>query len=100
MSDLRTIHFNAIKATLAGKCQRVHDALGARPPCTAKELADAMQWEVTSVRPRLTQLKDVGLVETTGERRNSENVFRYVSRATAELRAAHTSDTIKQLALF
>jgi transcription initiation factor IIE alpha subunit len=93
-TDLRKPQWLEIRDTLAGKCQRVHDALGAHNRFTAKELSVAMGWEVTSVRPRITQLKDAGLVEETGERRNGEHVFRYVSLATAEQRARAMSESM------
>lgn len=89
MSDLRPVHYAEVADSLRGKCNDVHQALGFCQPTalTATELATRMDWEITSVRPRLTQLKAAGLVEATGERRNHEHVFRFVSLAEAQRRA-------------
>lgn len=36
---------------------------------TADEVAELLRWEVTSVRPRVTQLAAAKLIEETGEKR-------------------------------
>jgi len=86
-TDLRRIHFAEIRDYLQGRRQIVHDRLAIHSPCTAIELAAAMQWDKTSIRPRLTELQQAGLAEPTGERRNCEHVWRWVALATAEARA-------------
>lgn len=99
MNDLRPVHFSEIADTLSGKRVDVHQALGSQlRPCTPKELAGKMGWDVTSVRPRLTELRQAGLVETTGDRRNGEHVFRFVSLAEAQRRAAPKQETQLTLA--
>jgi hypothetical protein len=59
--------------------------LGA-PGATGSELAAKMGRSVLSVRPRLTELRQMHLLETTGERRAGEHVLRAVDRAEAERR--------------
>lgn len=103
-TDLRSVHYETIAETLRGKCALVHAALSNLPPQTPTELAEWMKWQVTSVRPRLTQLRAAGLVELTGLRRNHEHVVRAVSRQEAERRAreaeaARLSQAAEQLPL-
>jgi DNA-binding MarR family transcriptional regulator len=45
------------------------------PASTPTELAGVMGWDKTSVRPRLTELVDMGRATTTGTRRDSQHVF-------------------------
>ena len=42
-----------------------------RCPCTADEVARIMQRHILSVRPRVTELKRMGLIEDSGERRKN-----------------------------
>lgn len=84
MTDLRPVHYSEIAGSLKGKAEEVHSMLTRFGQCTPKELAKAYGWEVTSVRPRLTELRNAGLVETTGNRRAGEHIFRAVSLAEAQ----------------
>lgn len=85
-TDLRSVHYETVRETLTGKCALVHAALSNLPPQTPTELAEWMKWQVTSVRPRLTQLRAAGLVEITGLRRTNEHVVRAISRQEAAFR--------------
>ncbi len=103
MSDLRSIHWRDIRDTLCGKRMTVHSRLALAGCVTGTELANLMQWQVTSVRPRLTELQQAGLAEPTGERRNGEHVWKWVALATAEARARADQErpaNTQQLALF
>lgn len=103
MSDLRSIHWRAIRDHLQGRRQVVHDRLGLVREATGTELANLMGWPVTSIRPRLVELRDAGLCEATGERRNHEHVWRFVPLALAEQRARVEQErvtTTQQMALF
>lgn len=103
MSDLRKPHWLDIRDTLQGKRQVVHDRLMIHGPCTARELADAMNWDKCSCRPRLCELHHAGLAEPTGERRNGEHVMRGVPLSVAEARAREVemrAMTSQQLPLF
>lgn len=83
-TDLRSVHWREIKDHINTMRRRVHDKLGILREATAKEIAEYMATDKTSVRPRLTELVQLGLAAETGARRNSEHVFRYVSVAVAE----------------
>ncbi len=85
MKDLRTAHWQEIRDTVTGKREQVYLALCTHGPCTARELADAMRWDKTSVRPRLTELCDAYHAQATGERRNGEHVFAALSQSEAHL---------------
>jgi predicted transcriptional regulator len=74
-TDLRYPHYQEVLPTLSGKRLEVYTAMLAFGPCTPKELAQRMGWDKTSVRPRLTELKDMGKVEATGDRRDGEHEF-------------------------
>lgn len=101
MSDLRRTHYAEIRDRLQGRRQIVHDRLRIHSPCTGSELARAMGWPVTSLRPRLCELQHLGLANATGNRRNGEHVFAYVSLARAEEMARMAAErpvTANQLA--
>lgn len=46
---------------------------------TAKEVAELLGEEITSIRPRLTELKARNLIEETGERSKGQNVYTAVA---------------------
>ena len=48
------------------------------------ELALRLNWDKCSVRPRLTELSELGCAATNGERRNAEHVYKFVPLALAE----------------
>lgn len=54
---------------------RVMDIL-ANNASTAKEVAKALGEEITSVRPRLTELKLIGKIGESGIRRNKQHVWK------------------------
>ena len=100
MNDLRYVHFSEIRNFLNPMRRRVHEKLGLLQRATAKEIAEYMGADKCSVRPRLTELYQLGLAEETGVRRNNEHEFRYVSLADAERnRQAATQTNEKQLQL-
>ena len=103
MTDLRPIHYRDIRDRLQGRRQVVHDRLGIVREATGTELARMMGWPVTSIRPRLVELRDAGLCEATGERRDHEHVWRFVPLAVAEARAREVEQramTAQQMPLF
>jgi hypothetical protein len=53
--------------------KRCLDALKARGPSTADELASAIGESVLSVRPRVTELKELGMARDTGQRRENRS---------------------------
>lgn len=42
---------------------------------TAKEVAELLGEEITSIRPRISELKERNLVEETGERSKGQNIY-------------------------
>ncbi len=96
-ADLRTIHWREIRDHLNPMRRRVHEKLGLLQKATAKELAEYMALDKCSVRPRLTELQQLGLAEPTGIRRNGEHEFRFLSMAEAEARRQAAGVEEKQL---
>lgn len=60
---------DAVMPGMGTRCAAVLEALGAfgGVGATADEVADALGLIATQVRPRITQLADIGLIEQTGE---------------------------------
>lgn len=76
--DLRIEHYREVLPTLTGKRAEVYQNLVAFGPSTPCELAARMGWDKCSVRPRLTELVDMGRAQTTGDRREHQYVFEAV----------------------
>ena len=97
-ADLRSVHWREIRDYINPMCHNIHEKMRLLQKATGSELANHFGLPVTSVRPRMTNLRDLGLVEETGVRRNNEHEFRYVSLADAERnRQAATQTNEKQL---
>lgn len=97
-TDLRKVHYREIAVHLNPMRRRVHEKLGYLGRATAKELAEYMATDKCSVRPRLTELYQLGLAEETGVRRNGEHEFRFVGLVEAESRRrCETEQTSNQL---
>lgn len=59
---------------------------------TADEVAGCLGWHVTTVRPRITELKQKGILEQTGEERPTPlGMMAYVYRMTEVYRLAELS---------
>lgn len=56
--------------------KRVYDALMFH--MTPKECAASLDIDINSVRPRITELKQRGMVKETGERRDRQHVYKSV----------------------
>lgn len=84
MKDLRPIYYHEAKDRLIGNRLNVYDALRNYGPPTGTELAKCMGWQVTSVRPRLCELREMRFAETTGVRRDGEHEFRALSHMEAQ----------------
>lgn len=61
---------------LTGAREDVYRALFRNGPSTCIELSSIMGWAVTSVRPRMTELRKMFHAVATGQRRNKEHEFR------------------------
>lgn len=90
-NDLRAIGFSEVRGRITGNRLEVYSRLLAHGPATGSELAAVMGWEVTSVRPRLTELCDLHHATATGKRRMCEREFSALSTPQAE--ALHESAT-------
>jgi hypothetical protein len=88
-TDLRPVGFYEMRERITGNRLEVYARLLDNGPATGSELAAAMGWPVTSVRPRLTELLDLLHAEPTGKRRNSEHEFRALTASQAQ--AAHAA---------
>lgn len=82
--DYRTATWKQIKRRLDANRMTVWLALQDHGPATTRNLAAKMKWEVTSVRPRVTELFKLGfavLVQQDGKtlRRDNEGVYRALS---------------------
>lgn len=54
----------------------VYEALLKHGPCTTRELATAMERDLLTVRPRVTELLELGLVALVGDERTHEGTYR------------------------
>ena len=75
MKDLRPVYFHECVQRLVSNRLAVYDELLAAGPCTGTELSRVIGWPVTSIRPRLTELRESYWVFETGIRRNGEHEF-------------------------
>lgn len=98
-TDLRNIHYREIRDFLNPMRRRVHEKLGLIRRATAKELAEYMNLDKCSVRPRLTELQHLGLAELTGIRRNGEHEFRFIGLVEAQERRQEAMEQEQQLTL-
>lgn len=88
MQDLRPIYYHENRLRLVGNRLEVFNALKSGP-ATAKELASRIGWDVTSVRPRLTELRKIDAAIETGVRRNGEHEFRVAFQEADTFRLEH-----------
>lgn len=85
--DYRDTTFRDIQARVHGDRASVLEALQLHGPATTRDLARAMEWDVLSVRPRVTELVQLGLAELVPEqdgRVSREGSYRALSTAEAE----------------
>jgi len=60
--DYRNATWDGIQNKIVGNRRAVLDALREHGPCTTRELAAAMDWDILNVRPRVTELVQIGFV--------------------------------------
>ena len=65
-SDVRNLSWAEVQGRLTADRQRVYAGLGRFGVCTTRVLAGFMGMDVLSVRPRITELCELGLVECVG----------------------------------
>lgn len=74
-AEIRDLNFEQLKDRLEGLRAAVHSALQLHGPCTTRELAARSGIDLLSVRPRVTELVELGFAECT-RREGGEGVYR------------------------
>ena len=81
--DFRTETWERVKARLTVDRLRVHDLFAKYGPCTTRELSERSTMSILSVRPRTTELAQLGLVALVG-RQDCQGVYAAISMEDAE----------------
>lgn len=82
--DLRNRTFAEIKDGLSAKRMEVYQALWKHGPCTNRELAERMGWDLNSVAPRVSNLFKDGLARMTGEDQHKRGIYEAIDLDEAE----------------
>jgi predicted transcriptional regulator len=62
--------------------EEIYAALEIHGPCTTRQLAHAMNRDILNVRPRVTELFQIGMAEVVGG--TTEGIYKAVSQFTAQ----------------
>lgn len=81
-TEIRDLNWHDIQAQVTGLRETVYAALLLHGPCTTRQLAEASGISILTVRPRVTELCDLGFALCTG-REAKEGVYRAYTRAEA-----------------
>lgn len=81
--DYRLATFRDLQGRLVSLRASVYDALMEHGPCTTRELARACDIDLLTVRPRVTELVQLGFVECLDEH-GHEGRYRALTLAEAE----------------
>jgi predicted transcriptional regulator len=95
-TEIRNKHFAEIRATLSDRREAVYCAWVIHGPCTTRMLAQLSGIDLLNVRPRTTDLCDLGLVECVGTAKG-EGVYK--ARKQAEWESWRDRNTGKQMEL-
>lgn len=99
--DYRNATWDDVRSRLTTDRLAVLEALREHGPCTTRELAAEMDWDVLSVRPRVTELVQLDFVEiyvpSTPTRREGPREGLYMARSNDE--AMETFHTRRQAAV-
>ena len=89
-AEIRNDQWRKIQKRLSGDCLKVHRAFQTHGPATTLDLASCAEISPWSVRPRTTQLLQMGLVQLVG-RQDREGVYAAVDpqRALEDFVAQH-----------
>ena len=91
--DFSRATFADISRELGELRMAVWRALQSYGPCTTAELAAAMEMDLLTVRPRVTELMSVGLIVLDGDRRGREVIYRALPvHEAAAVQQAHPLD--------
>jgi predicted transcriptional regulator len=66
-SEIRDMNWQQIQDALTGARQSVYNALAATGPCTTLQLAERSGISAFTVRPRVTELFELGLAKLVGK---------------------------------
>ncbi len=100
--DFRTATWESIQKRLAGLRLEVHQALELYGPCTTRQLAAASGIDILSVRPRVTELVEMGYAECTGGKGNEGTYAarsEYCARMYFQQRQGREQDPQMQLSI-
>jgi hypothetical protein len=64
--DYRNATFETIKCYLAGQRMQVYEGYRVHGPCTTRELSQRIQMSILSLRPRTTELVELGFLTCVG----------------------------------
>ncbi len=93
---VRNLAWEEIQGRLSGVRERVYRALAEKGPATTRDLAAATGDSLLTVRPRVSELVDLGLARCLG-RQGHEGVYEAVDLESA--RAAHAARHVEQTEL-
>jgi len=80
-TDLRNATFAIVRQNLSDSRRAVYEAWVAHGPTTTRDLAARSGIDILNVRPRTTDLCELGLVELAGDHRAAEGIYRAVAEA-------------------
>lgn len=83
-TDLRPAAWHELREGLEGNRADVYRAL-AVGPATSSEVAARLGWPIISVRPRLSELRTMGLIDVTGTRRDHQHEMAVVRHEPTQL---------------
>jgi len=84
-ADIRNTTFRELQSRLVHLRLSVWEALSHHGPCTTRELAHECGMDILTVRPRVTELVQLGFAECLSESEHaSEGVYRALTVAEAE----------------
>lgn len=86
-SEIRDASYHTLRHRLHGDQLQVLAGITTHGPCTTRQLALRMHWDILNVRPRVTDLANCGLVTCVG-REGREGVYYAVTQADWEIWAA------------
>lgn len=83
--DFRNAKFSEIQSRLFGDRLSVYEALQHHGPCTTRELAKHCDIDLLTIRPRMTELYQLGLVVCINDGEHArEGIYRALTAAEAE----------------
>jgi hypothetical protein len=84
-TDIRDLNWQQLRDRIEGLRATVFSALQLFGPCTTRQLAAKMEVDLLSVRPRVTELVELGFAECI-RREAGEGVYRALSYTEAHQR--------------